>query len=127
MKPYIHNPQVFRNHYGSGDTVFRGARRQRGHGALTKFAVPLISSGVQKAKPFIKKLARQTVRKLLPGVPENIADSAVDNVTKKLSSRSMVQKVLSSAEKRGMQLFKKKKQKKSVKRVSNKKSNNVLY
>ena len=45
MKPYIHNPQVYRNHFGSGDTVFQGARRQRGYGAVKRFAVPLISKG----------------------------------------------------------------------------------
>ena len=127
MEPYIHNPQIFRNHFGSGDSVFRGARRQRGHGAIAKFAVPLISSGVKKVKPFIKKLARQSVKRLLPGLPENIADSAIDNVTNKLSSRSMVSKVISSAERRGAQLFKKKQMHKPIKRLKNKKRNNVFY
>ena len=127
MKPYIHNPQVFRNHFGTGDTVFRGARRQRGHGAIAKFAVPIISSGVKKVKPFIKKLARQSVKRLLPGVPANIADRAINNVTDKLSSKSMVSKVISSAERAGAQLFKKTSTRKPVKRIKTKKRNNVFY
>ena len=129
MKPYIHNPQAFRNHFGSGDTVFRGARRQRGHGAVAKFAVPLISSGIQKAKPLIKKLARHTVKRLLPRVPfaQQIADSAVDNVTNKLTSKPMIEKVVGSAEKRGAQLFSKRKPRKPSKRVKVQKRNNVFY
>ena len=45
MKPYIHNPQVYRNHFGSGDTVFQGARRQRGYGVVKRFQTEEQDSG----------------------------------------------------------------------------------
>ena len=129
MKPYVHNPQVFRNHFGTGDTVFQGARRQRGHGAVAKFAVPLISSGIKKASPFIKKLASQSVKRLLPGVPfaQQIADTAVNKITNTLSSKPMIEKVVGSAENRASKLFKKKKRRKPNTSIKQQKKRNIFY
>ena len=88
MKPYIHNPQVYRNHFGSGDTVFQGARRQRGYGAVKRFAVPLISKGIKFAAPFVKKIARHAVGKVAPNSQwaQQLSDMAIDKLNPKLSS-----------------------------------------
>jgi hypothetical protein len=129
MKPYIHNPQVFREHFGRGDTVFRGARRQKGHGAITKFAVPLVSSGIKKASPFLKSFARKAVQKIAPNNPfaQQIANSAVEKVTKTLSSRPMIEKVIGSVKRRGQQLFKRTKRRKPHKSTKNQKGKNIFY
>ena len=129
MKPYIHNPQVYREHFGSGDTVFRGARRQKGHEAVTKFAVPLITSGIKKASPHIRKLATKAVHKILPNnyFAQQIANQAVNKITNTLSSKPMIEKVVRSVERRGQQLFKKKKRGKSVKTAGNQKGKNIFY
>ena len=129
MKAYVHDPQAFRNHFGAGDTVFQGARRQRGHGAITKFAVPLVSSGIKKASPFLKSFARKTVKTVLPNnaFAQHIADAAVDKVTKTLSSKPMIEKVVGSVEKQGQKLFKKKKRSKPRSRPSKTPKNNVFY
>ena len=129
MKPYIHNPQVYREHFGSGDTVFRGARRQKGHGAVTKFAVPLITSGIKKASPHIRKLASKAVHKILPNnyFAQQIANQAVNKLQILYHLRLMIEKVVGSVERRGQQLFKKKKRGKSVKTAVNQKGKNIFY
>ena len=129
MRPYIHNPQVYREHFGSGDTVFRGARRQKGHGAVTKFAVPLIASGIKKASPHVRKLAAKAVHKILPNnyFAQQIANQAVNKITNTLSSKPMIEKVVGSVERRGQQLFKKKKRGKSAKTAGNQKGKNIFY
>ena len=129
MRPYIHNPQVYREHFGNGDTVFRGARRQRGHGAVTKFAVPLITSGIKKASPHLRKLAGKAVQKILPNnmFAQHIANQAVNKITNTLSSKPLIEKVVGSVESRGQQLFKKKKRSKALKTAGNQKGKNIFY
>ena len=102
MKPYIHNPQVYRNHFGSGDTVFQGARRQRGYGAVKRFAVPLISKGIKFAAPFVKKIARHAVGKVAPNSQwaQQLSDMAIDKLTQKLSSQPMIEQVVGVGEKK---------------------------
>ena len=116
MKPYIHNPQVYRNHFGSGDTVFQGARRQRG--AVKRFAVPLILKGIKFAAPFVKKVARQAVRRVAPNSQwaQQLSDMAIDKLTQKMSSRPMIEQVVGVGEKKAKNLFKKRKRPISITR-----------
>ena len=129
MKPYIHNPQVYRNHFGSGDTVFQGARRQRGYGAVKRFAVPLISKGIKFAAPFVKKVARQAVRKVAPNSQwaQQLSDMAIDKLTQKLSSKPMIEQVVGVGEKKAKNLFKKRKRPISISRPAKRKKDNVFY
>lgn len=129
MKPYVHNPQSFREHFGRGDAVFQGASRQRGHGAITKFAVPLVSSGIKKANPFLKKIAGKTIKKMFPNVPfaQTIANKAVDKLTHKLSSKPMIEKVVGSVERKGSRLFKKRKSSNASRRSKTSDKNNIFY
>ena len=129
MKPYIHNPQVYRNHFGSGDTVFQGARRQRGYGAVKRFAVPLISKGIKFAAPFVKKVARQAVRRVAPNSQwaQQLSDMAIDKLTQKLSSKPMIEQVVGISEKKAKNLFKKRKRPISTSRPAKRKKDNVFY
>lgn len=109
--------------------MFQGVRRQRGHGAITKFAVPLISSGIKKATPFLKSVAKRTVKKFLPNNPfaRYIANKAVDKVTQKLSSKPLIAKAVGSVERKGQRLFKRKKRTKRTIPNLNQTGKNIFY
>ena len=66
--------------------MFQGARRQRGYGAVKRFAVPLISKGIKFAAPFVKKIARHAVGKVAPNSQwaQQLSDMAIDKLTQKL-------------------------------------------
>ena len=129
MKPYIHNPQVYRNHFGSGDTVFQGARRQRGYGAVKRFAVPLLSKGIKAAAPFVKKFARKAIGKIVPNSPfaQQLSDMAIDKLAQKLSSGPLIEKVVGVGEKKAKHLFKKRKRPVSLSRPAKRKKDNIFY
>lgn len=117
MKAYIHNPQKYRQHFGCGDTVFQGARRQRGHGAISRVAIPLLKSGLKTAAPFLTKLAKGAVKRYIPNpVAQNLANMAVDTVANTINSHSKKKKVL-----------KKRKRHLPVKRHKKRVKNNVFY
>lgn len=78
MKPYTHNPKLFRDHFvGQGLPAFKGARMQRGHGSwiskLKRFAVPLLMAGATAAAPHVskavQKVATNAVRHVFPSNP----------------------------------------------------------
>ena len=77
--PYVHNPSIFRAHYsGRGMPVFKGARRQRGHGAflnaLKRVAMPLLLSGTKAAAPHISKAVSNVTSKAVGrAFPQNAA------------------------------------------------------
>ena len=129
MKPYIHNPQVYRHHFGSGDTVFQGARRQRGYGAIKRFAVPLISKGIKFAAPFVKTVARKAIGKFAPNSQwaQQMSDMAIDKLTNKISSGPLIEKVIAVGQKKAKNLFKKRKRTISVTRPTKRKKENVFY
>lgn len=129
MKPYIHNPQVYRNHFGRGDTVFQGARRQRGYGAVKRFAVPLISKGIKFAAPFVKTFARKAIGKIAPNSQwaQQISDMAIDKLTKKISSGPLIEQVVGVGEKKVKYLFKKRKRPIAVSRPAKRKKENIFY
>lgn len=62
MRPYVHNPAVFRAHFaGRGLPAFQGARYQRGHGRIGKIVkkvgravIPLFKAGVGAVAPHVK-------------------------------------------------------------------------
>ena len=90
MRPYVHNPNVFRNHFGQGLPGFKGTRIQRGHGLSTKlkrFAVPLLLAGAKAAGPHlenvVRSVAKGAVRRVFPGNPamERIAGNLASHVT----------------------------------------------
>lgn len=117
MKPYIHNPQMYRQHFGCGDTVFQGARRQRGHGAISRIAIPLLKSGLKTATPFLKSIAKNAVKRYIPNpVAQNLANFAVDTVADTITSKTKKKKV-----------FKKAKRHLPVKRLKKRVKNNVFY
>ena len=96
MKRYIHNPALFRDHFiGKGLPAFRGARMQRGHGAITsklkRFAVPLLKAGAKAATPYIakavNKVASTAVQRVLPGSPA--MQQFVGNAAGKVTNRAI--------------------------------------
>ena len=129
MKPYIHNPQAYRNHFGQGDTVFQGARRQRGYGAIKRFAIPLISAGIKKAAPLLKTFARKAVGRVAPNseFAQQLSDMAIDKLTQKLSSKQMIEQVVDKAGNKTKNLFKKRKRPMSLSRPTKRKKENVFY
>ena len=72
MKPYIHNPTVYRQHYqnqvGRALPAFKGSRIQHGHGlgsflgGLARKALPLLASGVKMAAPHLKRAAKNIAK-----------------------------------------------------------------
>lgn len=101
MKPYIHNPTLFRTHFsGRGLPAFQGARMQRGRGVLSKklkrFTVPLLKAGAKAATPYIAKaagkVATTAAQRFFPGSPAmqklvgKAATNATNHIIKKASS-----------------------------------------
>ena len=102
MRPYVHNPAVFRAHFiGQGLPSFQGARYQRGHGRVGKFVkkvgrvvVPLLKVGVGTVAPHVqgavKTVATGAMQHAFPHNPamhdrvgntvSNIAGEVVDKV-----------------------------------------------
>ena len=68
MKPYIHNPNIYRHHFQRGSALpgFRGTRMHRQYGdgiasffgKLARKAIPLLISGAKLAKPHVMKAAK---------------------------------------------------------------------
>lgn len=101
MKPYVHNPALFRKHFsGQGLPGFKGARIQRGGSlagmaasALSRYAVPLLMAGATAAAPRIGKavgkLAEGAAGRVLPNNPAmqrmvgQVASRAATRVTNK--------------------------------------------
>lgn len=92
MKPYVHNPAHFRDHFaGKGLPAFQGARMQRGHGIWTnklkRFAVPLLKAGAKAATPYIakavRKVASTAAERVFPGNPamQQLVGRVAGNVT----------------------------------------------
>ena len=115
MKPYVHNPALFRNHFaGKGLPAFRGARMQRGRGALSKklkrFAVPLLKAGAKAATPYIAKavnrVASTAAQRIFPGSPAmrqlvgRVAENATNQAIKTVSSRNGLPRVTHKKRKR---------------------------
>lgn len=100
MKPYIHNPALFRAHFsGQGLPAFKGTRVHRGRGWVSKlkrYAVPLLAAGVQAAAPHVSKAARNVashvarsafsnnpaMQQIVGHVAGQVADAAMGKVTK---------------------------------------------
>jgi len=95
MKPYIHNPALFHNHFaGQGLPSFKGTRIQRGYGwagKLKRYAVPILRAGAAAAAPHVSKVVRNitqsAVQRAFPGNP--IMQSVASNVTGNLTNRLM--------------------------------------
>lgn len=102
MKPYIHNPAVFRAHFsGQGLPAFKGARMQRGRGWVSKlkrYAVPLLIAGAQAAAPHVSKavskVATSAAGQMFPNNPMmqqlagNIAGQLTNRVIGKAAGRA---------------------------------------
>lgn len=94
MKPYVHDPALFRRHFsGQGLPGFKGKRLQRGGSlgglaatALTRYAVPLLMAGATAAAPQIGKavghLAQSAARRILPN------NKAMQQVAAKAATRA---------------------------------------
>lgn len=104
MKPYVHNPQLFRAHFvGQGLPSYSGARMQRGYGLsmgkLKRFAVPLLMQGVKAAAPHISKVTKSAttaaVRKIFPNSPtaQRVAGNIVGKLTDHVVGRVVKKKV----------------------------------
>ena len=91
MKPYIHNPNLYRDHYrsqlGGNLPGFRGMSMHRQHGngigaLLSKLAckaIPLLMSGAKMIKPHVIKAAK--------GVVNDVAGNVVSSVFKTSQKR----------------------------------------
>ena len=103
MKPYVHDPKVFRDHFiGQGLPAFKGKRVQRGHGIITsklkRYAVPLLMAGVRAAAPHMSNVASRVassamksvfpnnpaMQQLVGSVASNVTDRVLSHATKKL-------------------------------------------
>ena len=82
MKKYIHNPNIYRHHFQSGNALpgFHGRRmhRQQGDGIgaflgkLARKAIPLLISGAKLAKPHVIKAAKH--------IAEDVGKSVVGKI-----------------------------------------------
>lgn len=91
MKPYIHNPAIYQDHYraqvGSALPGFRGTRihRHRGEGIgaflgrLARKAIPLLRSGAKLAAPHVKKA--------LKGIAKDVTNKAAEEATNRLFNK----------------------------------------
>ena len=74
MKPYIHNPDIFRKHYvGRALPAFQGQRMQYGaspFNLIRRIAAPLLYNGIKLAAPHLAgsagKLAQLAMKKVFP-------------------------------------------------------------
>ena len=86
MKPYIHNPNVYRHHFqnqvGRALPGFKGARTQRGHGlgslfgALARKAIPLLSAGAKLVAPHLKHAVK--------GIAKDVTGKVAQEATTRL-------------------------------------------
>ena len=92
-------------------------------------SVPLISKGIKFAAPFVKKVARQAVRRVAPNSQwaQKLSDMAIDKLTQKLSSKPIIEQVVGVSEKKAKNLFKKRKRPISISRPAKRKKNNIFY
>lgn len=92
MKPYIHNPNIYRHHYrkqvGSALPGFSGSRMHRvqyGDGlgsilsSLARKAIPLLASGVKLATPHVK----QALKGIAKDVTQQVAHEATSRMFNK--------------------------------------------
>ena len=96
MKKYIHNPNIYRDHFQHGSALpgFRGTRMHRGDGIgaflgkLARKAIPLLISGAKLAKPHVIKAAK------------NIAEDVGKSVFKTMSKPNKRKKTVSTSVRR---------------------------
>ncbi len=90
MRPYIHNPAVFRAHFtGQGLPAFKGKRLQRGNGSwitkLKRVAVPLLMAGASAVAPHLKEAAQRAVTSATQRIFPN--NPAMQRVVGKVAGR----------------------------------------
>ena len=105
MKPYVHNPELFKRHLqGKALPSFEGQRVQRGQGAkfdfIKRLATPLIGALAPHVAGAASKLAKTAVRTVFPNHPKmqrvvgNVvqagANAAVKTLQKKRKSSTTV-------------------------------------
>ena len=113
MRPYVHNPKVFRDHFvGQGLPAFKGKRVQRGNGVFTsklkRYAVPLLMAGVRAAAPHMSNVASRVassaaqrvfpnspaMQQLVGSVASNMTDRVVSHATKKLPKNPRIDDIV---------------------------------
>ena len=87
--PYVHNPNLYRDHFrsqiGSALPGFRGMPVHRGHGLgavlgkLARKAIPLLISGAKLAKPHLTKAAK--------GIAHELTGQVVSKLSQKTNKR----------------------------------------
>ena len=102
MKPYIHNPNLYRDHYRSqtgGELPgFRGMSMQHGNGIgallskLARKAIPLIMSGAKMIKPHVINAAK--------GVAKDVTGKIVSSVMNIPQKRKRARKPKSTHKRR---------------------------
>lgn len=85
MKPYVHNPEIFRRHFkGKALPSFKGQRIQRGNGplfnTLKRVMMPLVSAAAPHLAGAASKLATKAVKSAFPNHP--MMHRVVGNVVK---------------------------------------------
>ena len=94
MKTYVHNPNIYRNHYvrqvGSALPGFRGMRmHQEGDGIgaflgrLARKAIPHILSGVKAGA----RIAKPHVQKAAKGIAKDVSNRVLHEVTTHVNKR----------------------------------------
>ena len=80
MRPYVHNPDIFRKHYiGRALPAFQGQRMQYGaspFNLIKRIAASFIYQGIKFAAPHLAgsagKLAQMAIKKVFPKQPQVI-------------------------------------------------------
>ena len=94
MKTYVHDPNIYRNHYGrqvgSALPGFRGMRmHQEGYGIgaflgkLARKAIPLILSGLKSGA----RIAKPHVKKAATGIAKDVSNKFFQEVTNRGNKR----------------------------------------
>lgn len=82
MRPYVHNPDIYRRHFkGKALPAFKGQRIQRGHGMFSlfrRFASPLLGAVAPHVAGAASKIARNAVKAAFPNQP--LMQKVVGNV-----------------------------------------------
>lgn len=104
MKPYIHNPNIYRHHYrsqvGTGLPGFSGNRMHRiqyGEGlgsilsSLARKAIPILASGVKLAAPHVKHALKGIAKDVTHEVTQKAANKFF-NTSKPKRKRSSKRK-----------------------------------
>ena len=109
MKRYIHNPNIYRQHYqnqvGRALPAFKGTRIQHGYGLgsflgkLARKALPLLASGAKLVAPHLKKAFKGIAKDVTGKVAQEATTRLVGAISEKGNKPKKARKVISKSRK----------------------------